>query len=275
MLVDSHCHLDYPDFASEGVSEIVNRAKAAGVGHFLTICTRIAEFDKVLAAAAQSPLIHCTVGTHPHHAGEESELNITADEIVPYTKNPKVVGIGETGLDYHYNHAPMEQQQKAFAAHIEAALAAHVPLVIHTRAADDDTIRLLREVGQGKACGVMHCFSGGQKLAEQSLELGFYISFSGIITFKKAEELREVAKYVPLDKILVETDSPYLAPVPHRGKRNEPAFVVHTAQVLAELKGITAEEVAQKTTKNFFRLFDKIKSPLPPPSPAGREKGLS
>jgi TatD DNase family protein len=260
MLVDSHCHLDYPDFAAEGLAEIVKRAQAAGVGHFLTICTRIAEFDKVIAVAEQFPFIHCTVGTHPHHAAEESEMNITADEIVPYTKNPKVVGIGETGLDYHYNHSPAAEQQKTFAAHIEASLEANVPLIIHTREADDDTIRLLREVGQGKARGVMHCFSGGQKLAQQSLDLGFYISFSGIITFKKADELREVVKYVPLDRILVETDSPYLAPLPHRGMRNEPAFVAHTAQMAAQLKGITMEEVAAKTTENFFQLFNKIKS---------------
>ena len=258
MLVDSHCHLEYPDFAAEGLAEIVNRARAVGVGQFLTICTRIVEFDKILAVANQFPFIHCTVGTHPHHAEEPAEMNVTKAEIVSYTHNPKVVGIGETGLDYHYNHSPQADQQKVFATHIEAALETDLPLIIHTREADDDTIRLIRDVGGGKARGVMHCFSGGPKLAEQSLELGFYISFSGIITFKKAEEIREALKHVPMDRILVETDSPYLAPVPHRGKRNEPSFVVHTAEMVAQLKGVPVEEVAQKTTDNFFRLFNKV-----------------
>jgi len=259
MLVDSHCHLDYPDFAAEGLAEIVSRAQAAGVGHFLTICTHIAEFDKVIAIAEQFPFIHCTVGTHPHHAAEPSEMNVTKDEIVAHAKNPKVVGIGETGLDYHYNNSPAAEQQRVFTTHIEAALETGLPLVIHAREADDDIIRLLRDAGQGKARGVMHCFGGGRKLASLSLELGFYISFSGIITFKKTEALREVVKDVPLERILVETDCPYLAPAPYRGKRNEPSFVVHTARMVAQLKGITVDEVAEKTTGNFFRLFDKIK----------------
>ncbi len=258
MLVDSHCHLDDDDFAEEGVSEIVSRARSAGVGHFLTICTRIAAFDRIMAVANQSPLIHCTVGTHPHHAEEDSELNVTPAEIIAYTKSPKVVGIGETGLDYHYNHSPPEKQQKVFAAHIEAGLAADLPLVIHTRTADDDTLRLMHDVGGGKARGVMHCFSGGPRLAEESLALGFYISFSGIITFKKADELREVVKQVPLERILVETDAPWLAPLPYRGKRNEPSYVVYTAQMVAQLKAVSVEEVAEKTTDNFFRLFSKI-----------------
>lgn len=259
MLVDSHCHLDDADFADEGVIEIVNRAKAAGVGHFLTICTRIVEFDKILATANLSPLIHCTVGTHPHHAEEDSELNVTCDEIVAYTKEPKVVGIGETGLDYHYNHSPPEKQQKVFATHIEAGLATDLPLIIHTREADDDTIRIIRDTGKGKSRGVMHCFSGNVKFAQASLDLGYYISFSGIITFKKADDIREAVKYAPLDRILVETDAPWLAPMPHRGKRNEPSFVVLTAQMIAQLKNISVEEVAEKTTENFFRLFSKIK----------------
>lgn len=259
MLVDSHCHLDYPDFAAEGLPEIVNRARAAGVGHFLTICTHISEFDKIIGVARQFPFIHCTVGTHPHHAAEPSEMNVTREEIVALTRDPKVVGIGETGLDYHYNHSPAEEQQKTFATHVEAALETDLPLIIHTREADDDTIRLLHDVGRKKARGVMHCFSGGMELAQRSLDLGFYISFSGIITFKKAEEIRQAVKYAPIDRILVETDAPYLAPVPHRGKRNEPAFVAHTAQMVAELKGISVNEVADKTTENFFKLFNKIK----------------
>ena len=259
MLIDSHCHLEFPDFADEGSAEIVKRAKAAGVGHLLTICTRIAEFEKIAAIAKQFPCVHCTVGTHPHHAAEPDEKNIIVEDILLITKNPEVVGIGETGLDYHYNYSPVEAQQKVFETHIEAAAETGLPLIVHTREAENDTLRMMRDIGQGKVRGVMHCFSGSQKLAEESLALGFYISFSGIITFKKADELREVVKYVPMDRILVETDSPYLAPLPYRGKRNEPAFVVHTAQKVAELKGVSPEEVARQTTENFFRLFNKVK----------------
>jgi TatD DNase family protein len=259
MLVDSHCHLDYPDFAAEGLAEIVSRAKSAGIGHFLTICTEISKFPQVLEIAKAYPFINCTVGTHPHHAADAGEINIKKSEIVAFTKDPKVAGIGETGLDYYYKHSPPEEQQRVFETHIEAAGETGLPLIIHTRDADEDTIKVMREAGQGKVRGVMHCFSGGRKLADESLALGFHISFSGIITFKKAEELRDVVRHVPMDRILVETDSPYLAPVPHRGKRNEPAFVVHTAQMVAELKGITAETVANQTTENFFKLFDKAK----------------
>lgn len=255
MLVDSHCHLDYEDFAAEGVATLVNRAQAAGVGHFLTICTEIAKFPQVLSLAQQFPCIHCTIGTHPHHAAQE--VGITREAIVALTRNPRVVGIGETGLDYHYNHSPAQEQQQCLAAHVEAACETDLPLIIHTRNADEDTIRILRDVGQGKARGVIHCFSGGRKLAEESLALGFYISFSGILTFKNAQELREVARTLPPDRILVETDSPYLAPLPHRGKRNEPAFVVHTARMLAELRGMTPEDIAARTTENFYRLFDR------------------
>jgi len=259
MLVDSHCHLDYEDFAAEGVAEIVNRAKSAGIGHFLTICTEISKFPQVLKIAESSPIINCTVGTHPHHAADAGEINVKREEIVAFTKNPKVAGIGETGLDYYYKHSPPEEQQKVFATHIEAAGETGLPLIIHTRDADDDTIRIMRDVGQRKVRGVMHCFSGGVKLANESLDLGFYISFSGIITFKKADELREVVKYVPMERILVETDSPYLAPMPHRGKRNEPAFVVHTAKMVADLKGVPMETVSEQTTENFFTLFNKAK----------------
>jgi TatD DNase family protein len=255
MFVDSHCHLDYPDFEIEGVETIVQRAQVAGVTHFLTICTEIAKFPGVLAIAERFPFMHCTVGTHPHHAADE--VNVTKEQLVAFTKNSKVVGIGETGLDYHYNHSPAAEQQKIFAQHIEAAVETDLPLIIHTREADEDTVRIMRDVGGSKARGVMHCFSGGMDLADRSLALGFYISFSGIVTFKKAEDLREIVKHVPLDRILIETDSPYLAPIPHRGKRNEPAFVVHTAQTVAALKGISVEELGNRTTENFFRLFSK------------------
>lgn len=258
MLIDSHCHLDYPDFAEEGVEHVVARARAAGVLHFLTICTEIKKFPGVLAVAEKFSDMHCTVGTHPHHA--QDEIHVAAKEIAALAQHAKVVGIGETGLDYYYKHSPPEEQQRIFSNHIEAALETALPLIVHTRDADDDTIRILRDVGQGRAKGVMHCFSGGKKLADESLDLGFYISFSGIVTFKKADELREVVKHVPLDRILVETDSPYLAPLPHRGKRNEPAFVTHTAQMVADLKGIDKEALAKQTTENFFRLFTKAES---------------
>lgn len=256
--VDSHCHLDDSDFDDEGVIEIVNRAKSAGVGHFLTICTRLVEFDKILATAEKSPLIHCTVGTHPHHAEEPAELNVTVDEIVAKTKHAKVVGIGETGLDYHYEHSPRDEQQKVFATHIKAGMAADLPLIIHTREADDDTVRLIAEVGGGKSKGVIHCFSGDTGFAKKCLDLGYLISFSGIITFKKADEIREAVKYVPMDRMLIETDAPWLAPIPHRGKRNEPSYVVLTAQTVAQLKNLPVEEIAETTTDNFFRLFNKI-----------------
>ncbi|HRI77614.1 MAG TPA: TatD family hydrolase [Alphaproteobacteria bacterium] len=259
MLVDSHCHLDYPDFAEEGVAEIVGRARSAGVRQMLTICTQIANFDRIRAVADAFPYIHCTVGTHPHHAAEEAEVALTAADIVALAKLPKVAGLGETGLDYYYDHAPRDVQKRVFENHIAAGIETDLPLVIHTRDAEQDTIDILRGAGQGKSRGVMHCFSGTQWLAEQALDIGFYISFSGIITFKKSEDLREVVKRTPLDRILVETDSPYLAPVPNRGKRNEPAFVVHTARMVADLKGISYEDVVRHTGENFLRLFDRAR----------------
>lgn len=260
-LVDSHCHLDYPDFAEEGAAGIVDRAALAGVGCCLTICTKLAEFPGVLKLAERDPRVFCTVGTHPHHAAEAGEVDVSSAELAALTRHPRVVGIGETGLDYYYSHSPAAEQQKVFSAHIAAAVQTGLPLIVHTRDADADTIRLMHDVGGGKARGVMHCFSGGMDLARKSLDLGFYISFSGIVTFKKADALRDVAKFVPSDRILVETDSPYLAPVPHRGKRNEPAFVVHTASVVAELRGISLEKLAGETTRNFFALFGKAQAP--------------
>lgn len=259
MLIDSHCHLDYPDFAEEGVAEIVGRARSAGVGQMLTICTQIAHFDRIQAVANQFPFVHCTVGTHPHHAAEEAEVKLSPADIIALTKLPKVAGLGETGLDYYYDYAPRDVQQKVFENHIVAGLDTGLPLVIHTRDAEEDTMRILRDAGQGKSRGVMHCFSGTQWLADQALDIGYYISFSGIITFKKSEELRDVVRRTPLDRILVETDSPYLAPVPKRGKRNEPSFVVHTAQMVAELKGVPYAEIARQTTENFYRLFDRAR----------------
>lgn len=259
MIIDSHCHLDYPDFAEEGVTEIVGRARSAGVGQMLTICTQIAQFDRIRAVADAFPFVHCTVGTHPHHAAEEGEVSLSASDIVTLSKLPKVAGLGETGLDYYYDHAPRDVQKKVFENHVAAGLETDLPLVIHTRDAEADTMDILRGAGGGKSRGVMHCFSGTQWLADQALDIGYYVSFSGIITFKKSEDLRDVVRRTPLDRILVETDSPYLAPVPKRGKRNEPAFVVHTAQMVAELKGVSYEDICRRTTENFFSLFDRAR----------------
>lgn len=259
MLVDSHCHLDYPDFAEEGVEEIIARAGKVGVGYFMTICTHISQFDRVRTVSESAPNIFCALGTHPHHAAEAEEADIPKEKIIAMAQHEKVVAIGETGLDYYYDHAPRDIQQKVFAKHIEVSVETGLPLVIHTRDAEEDTIRLLRDVGQGRAKGVMHCFTGTQWLADEALKLGFYISFSGILTFKKSEDLRTVAGSVPMDRLLVETDSPYLAPMPYRGKRNEPAYVIHTAETLADVKGVPAAEIAKQTADNYFTLFSKAK----------------
>jgi len=260
MLVDSHCHLDFPDFQAER-DDVVARARQAGVGLMLTICTHISRFEGVHAAAMAYPDVFCTVGIHPHHAAEEWSNSDTAT-IVDLTRRPKVVGIGETGLDYFYDKSPRDKQQESFRRHIRACLETDLPIIVHTRDADEDTIRILREEGAGtRLKGLLHCFSSSRQLAEQAVEFGFHISFSGIITFKKSEELRDVVKAVPLDRILVETDAPFLAPVPMRGKRNEPAFTVHTAGTVADVKGLTYQEVATATTANFLRLFDRVPAP--------------
>ncbi|HLY54183.1 MAG TPA: TatD family hydrolase [Stellaceae bacterium] len=255
MLVDSHCHLDFPDFAAER-DAVIARARAAGVQTMLTICTKITEFADIRAIAEADPDIWCTVGIHPHEA--EPEPDTSVDRLIELTRHPKVVGIGEAGLDFHYDHSPRDRQREVFRTHIAAAREAGVPLVVHTREADDETGQILAEESRGGALtGVLHCFSSGVDLARRGLDLGFYVSFSGMVTFKKADELREIVREVPLDRILVETDAPYLAPVPLRGKRNEPAFVVHTARAVAELKGVSPEALAEATTANFHRLFTK------------------
>lgn len=259
MLVDSHCHLDFPDFADE-LDAVVARAHEGGVGLMLTICTHLSRFDRVLAVAERFDSVYCTVGIHPHEAGSEEEA--TVDRLVDLARHPKVVGFGETGLDYFYEHSPREAQQKSFRTHIRAARAAGLPVVVHTREAEEDTRRILREeMGEGVYKGLIHCFSSSQQLAEDAMDLGLYISLSGIVTFKKAEALRATAATLPLDCLLVETDAPYLAPVPMRGKRNEPAFTAHTAAVVAGLLGRPVADVCDATTANFFRLFDKV----PPP----------
>ncbi len=256
VLIDSHCHLDFPDFGPE-VEEVVTRAHAAGVGLMVTISTKVSEFDRVRAVAERFPHVFCTVGIHPHEAASEPETDTAT--LVEMAKHPKVVGIGETGLDYYYEHSPRAAQQRNFRAHIAAARETGLPLVVHTRDADDDTAQILdEETGKGAFPGLLHCFSSGPQLAEKALELGLYISLSGILTFKTADELRATAAKVPLDRLLVETDAPYLAPVPKRGKRNEPAFVVHTAEKLAEVKGVSAAQLAEATTANFLRLFSRV-----------------
>jgi TatD DNase family protein len=255
MLIDSHCHLDFADFEAER-EEVIARAHRAGVGGMLTICTKTTEFPAVRALAEAHERIWCSVGVHPHEAASQPEADLVA-----MAAHPKVVGIGETGLDFYYEHSPRERQEEVFRAHCAAARTTGLPLIVHTRDADQEMARVLEEEsGKGTLFGVIHCFSSGPELAEKTIELGFYISFSGIVTFKNASTLREVAKNVPLDRILVETDAPYLAPVPHRGKRNEPAFVVHTAALIAELRGVAPEALAAATTENFFRLFAKARA---------------
>ena len=258
LLVDSHCHLDFPDFAEER-DQVVARARAAGVGMHLTICTHVTKFEQVHAVAMAYPDVWCTVGVHPHHALDEDAAS-QLPTLLELAARPKVVGIGETGLDYFYDSSPRDVQQESFRRHLRACRETGLPAIVHTRDADDDTIRILREEGGGQGLkGLLHCFSSSRQLAEQALEIGFHISFSGIVTFKKSEELRETARIVPLDRMLVETDAPYLAPVPMRGKRNEPAFVAHTARLLAEVKGVPYETLAAATTENFLRLFDRVR----------------
>lgn len=260
MLVDSHCHLDFPDYDGER-DDVVARAKAAGVGTMLTISTKLSGFDRVRAVAETYEDVFCTVGVHPHEADRE-EGAMDPERIAKLTEHPKVVGIGETGLDYHYSHSTHENQRKAFAAHLEAARATGLPVVVHSRDAEDDTLELLRAASEkGGLNGLIHCFTGTEKLAKGAIGLGLFVSFSGIVTFKKSDELREIAKTIPAAWLLVETDAPYLAPVPYRGKRNEPAFVVHTAAKLAEVRGTEPEIIAETTTGNFFRLFAKAEKP--------------
>jgi TatD DNase family protein len=259
MLVDSHCHLDDPDFGPE-LDEVIARARLAGVGAMLTICTKISRLERVRAIADSHEDVYCSVGVHPHEAGAEPEVE--ARRLAELAQHPRIIGIGETGLDYHYEHSPREKQKASFHSHIAAARETGLPVIVHNRDADQDTIEILTEEHRKRAfAAVMHCFSAGRELAERAVELGFYISFSGIVTFKDAESIREIARAVPLDKILVETDSPYLAPVPKRGKRNEPAFAVHTAARLADLRDTAPEAFAEATTANFFRLFAKAKAP--------------
>ena len=255
MLIDSHCHLDFPELAGDEPG-VLARAKAAGVAGMLTIGTRLDQFEQVRAIAERHANIWCSVGVHPHEAKEEGQH--TPDRLIEATRHPKVVAIGETGLDFYYEHSPRDEQAESFRTHIAAARKTGLPLIVHTRDADGETGDILEEeFRKGAFSGVIHCFSSGPDVARRTLALGFYISISGIVTFKAAETLRTIVRDIPLDRLLVETDAPYLAPVPKRGKTNEPAFVAHTAAKVAELKGVGAAELEAATTNNFFRLFAK------------------
>lgn len=255
MLIDSHCHLNF-DVLQDDLDGVLARMKEAGVSGCVTISTRVAQFSQLTDIAEAHDNIWCSVGTHPHNAHEE--LDIQTSDLLTLAEHPKCVAIGEAGLDYHYDNAPRDAQETGFRRHIAAARESGLPLVIHARSADDDVAKILEEeTGKGTFPFVLHCFSSGKELAQRGLALGGYVSFSGILTFKNAQEIAEVAKEAPLDRILVETDAPYLAPIPHRGKPNQPAYVRHTAEHLANLRGLTLEQIGETTTQNFGRLFSK------------------
>jgi TatD DNase family protein len=259
VLIDSHCHLDFPDFAVER-DAVVERARAAGLKRLITISTRTQDFASVSALAERYEEVFCTVGTHPHNAHEEA--GVSPEQLVALARHPKCVGIGEAGLDYYYDAAPRDIAARVFRTHIAAARVSGLPIVVHARDADADIAAILRdEMEQGAFTAVLHCFTGSAMLAEAALSLGLYISFSGILTFKNSQALREIARSVPMDRVLVETDAPFLAPVPHRGKRNEPAFVCATAQMLAKVKGVSAPDIAAETTRNALHLFSKMPAP--------------
>jgi TatD DNase family protein len=255
-LVDHHCHLDFPQFADD-LDRVVARAHAGGVGVMVTISTRIRQLSRLVEIAEAHPTVFCSVGTHPHYADEE--LDIPLEEIVALAEHPKVVAVGEAGLDYYYQKSSRAGQAEGFRRHIEAARQTGLPLEIHARDADEDTLAILEEArAAGPFPAILHCYTGGEKLAVRAVELGLHVSFTGVVTFKRSDALRAIARLIPLERILVETDAPYLAPVPHRGKTNEPAYVRHTAEVLASVKGVEAEAFAEATTGNFFRLFQKV-----------------
>jgi TatD DNase family protein len=257
MLIDSHCHLDFPKLAEQEAA-VCDRASAAGVAHMLTVSTKVRQFDRIRAIAEANHNVYCSVGTHPHYA--EDEADITVSELVGHSRHNKVIAFGEAGLDYYYENSPREAQRAGFRRHIAAARETWLPLIIHTRDAEEDTVKTIEEeLEKGDFRALLHCFTGSAWLAEKALAAGLYISFSGVLTFKNADKLRAVAADVPLDRILVETDAPFLAPEPYRGKTNEPAYVVETARCLAEIKGITLAEIAKASTDNFFSLFRKAR----------------
>jgi TatD DNase family protein len=255
MFVDSHCHLNYKGLV-EQQADVLQRARQNGVSAMLNISTREREWDEVIALAEQEPDVWASVGIHPHEA--DAHVGVDAAKLVGKAANPRVVGIGETGLDYYYDHSDRQQQQASFREHIHAARETGLPLIVHTRDAEDDTAAILAdEMGKGAFTGVIHCFTASADFGKKALSLGFYISISGIVTFKNAKDLQDVARTIPDDRLLIETDSPFLAPVPHRGKSCEPAFVANTAAFLAELRGVSVETLAQQSQDNFYRLFSK------------------
>ena len=256
MLIDSHCHLDFPEFAAE-LPDVIARAHAAGVGRMITISTRVAKYDVYRAIAEAQEAVWFSVGTHPHQAHEEPDVSV--EQLVALASHPRCVAIGEAGLDYHYDKAPRDVAAQVFRTHVDAARRTGLPLVIHSRDADEDMAAILRdEMGKGAFKALLHCFTSSQQLAATGLELGLYVSFSGVLTFKTSEELRKIAADVPLDRLLVETDAPFLAPVPFRGKRNQPAYVAETAKVLAGVKGVSDSALAEATTSNVLKLFSKM-----------------
>lgn len=255
-LIDSHCHLDVCQFDAD-LDDVVARAREAGICRIVTICNKVSEFDKVLAIAERFEEIYCSVGVHPHEASNEGD--VTLETLVEFSKHPKVVGIGESGLDYYYNNAPVSAQKTNFKTHIAASRETGLPLIVHSRDADSDMAEMLEEgYRDGPYPGVLHCFTAGPELAQRALDIGFYISLAGIITFKTADDLRKTVRSVPLDRLLVETDAPFLAPAPLRGKRNEPSFVRHIHANLALLMGVEEEEFAELSTRNFLTLFSKV-----------------
>jgi len=261
-IVDSHCHLDFETFEEER-DEVIARARRAGVCRMVTISTRISTFPRIRAIAEHYDDVFCSVGIHPNQVAEEEPVSV--ETLIGLAAHPKVVGIGESGLDYYYDTAPRDAQRQSFTTHIRAAQETGLPLIVHARNADEDTAALLEEEYARKPyTGVLHCFSSGRELAMRALDIGFYVSLSGIITFKNAEDIRATVRDVPEDRLLVETDAPYLAPVPKRGKRNEPAYVAYTHAALADLRGVSEAEMAACTTRNFLRLFSRVPPPAVP-----------
>lgn len=254
MLVDSHCHLNFPDFKDK-IPETLQRARTQGVTKFLTVNTRLSETNDLIKIVETYDDVWCSVGVHPHEAKDHT-LSEIENKVAQYAKHPKVVALGETGLDFYYDNSPRAEQMKSFDQHIALAEKLSLPLIIHTRDADHDTIDLLSSY-KGRVKGVFHCFSGGIDLAKQALDLGFYLSFSGIITFKKADDIRKAVRFAPVDRILVETDSPFLAPIPYRGQPNEPGYTHIVAQQVADIKSMLLSDIANHTTQNFYALFSK------------------
>lgn len=256
MFTDSHCHLNYKGLI-ETQAEVLARARGAGVSTFLNISTRESEWDDIIATAAREPDVWATIGIHPHEADVHPDMDTA--RLVAAATHPKVIGIGETGLDYYYDHSDRDQQRRSFRAHIAASRETGLPLIVHTRDAEDDTADILtEEMAAGAFPGVIHCFTASQDFADKALALGLYISISGIVTFKNAKDVQETAARLPADRLLIETDAPFLAPVPHRGKVGEPAFVADTARFLANLRGVSVEELASETSANFRTLFSKV-----------------